>query len=149
MKRPRSIRKNKGFITPDNKVASIAKFVNDFDNINKAAPIYCSTAVGSISKSSFTDKLVIPPKTYKLYESLSLAQKALETGELKIDEPYCCSYYEYDKIFPELDNQKSMEEAILYLKELNNKGLVCFCWTFLDDEEIKEISEKIPQKRYY
>lgn len=150
MRNKKSVRRKKGIIIETDKVVSLAKYVNDFTDIKKAVPVFCATAIGSIEGKSFTDKLAMPPKTYKLYESPLAAKKALINGELKVGEAYCCSYYEYDKIFPGLSKKETKEEAILYLKELNENGMFCFSWTFLDDEEKQKVNDKIiGTKRQY
>lgn len=142
-------RKKQAYIKPDDKVVSIVKFINNFEDANQAFPRYYSTAIGSISKTSFTDKLVSPPKTYKLYEGLDEARKALEDGELKVGEAYCCSFYEYNNIFPELGMKATKEEAILYLKAINESGLNAFAWTFLDADELEKLNNKIAQSKRY
>lgn len=150
MKKRNSIRKKAGIISENDKVVSLAKFIDDFTDVKKAVPVFCATAIGSVEGKYFTDKLAMPPKTYKLYESPLAAKKALINGEIKVGEAYCCSYYNHDKIFPELTKKETKEEAILYLKELNENGLFCFSWTFLDDEERKKVNDKIVNtKRYY
>lgn len=135
--------RKKGIILETDKVGSLAKFVNDFDNPNKAIPGFYANAVGSISDTTFIDKLAIPSKTYKLYDSLKAAREALKSGELKVNEPYCYSCYEYKNIFPELGMKTSKEEAILYIKELCDANSYLLNWTFLDDEEKEKLNKKI------
>lgn len=144
-KRNIGIRNKKGLILESDKIVSLVKFTTDSEGKNQIE--YYATAIGSVDNNSFTDKLSIPIKIYKLYENPFDAKKALKKGELKVDEPYCCSYYDYNNIFPELSSKTTKEEAILYLKEKNETGINSFAWTFLDDEEKKKINVKMNQMR--
>ena len=144
MKNKKGIKgRKKGIILETDKVGSLAKFVNDFDDPNKAIPVFYANAVGSITDTTFTDKLAIPSKNYKLFLSQKQAREALKKGELKVNEPFCSSCYEYKNIFPELGIKTSKEEAILYLKEISESNSYNLSWTFLDDEEKEKLNKKI------
>ena len=136
-------------IKPNDKMVSLVKFVNDFDDPQKAVPVFFVNAIGSVDENNFTDKLITPPATYKKYDNLEKARKALEIGELKIEEPYCYSSYDYNLVFGKLSKIKTKEEAIEYLKKYNENEQVYICWSFLDKDEIEKLNKKQIKKIYY
>ena len=78
---------------------------------------------------------------YLIYQNFNEAIEAIKKRELNVGEKFCFSMYDCYKLFPELKFMKTKEEVKAYLKEYNRINNTILYWTFLDDEEIKEVNE--------
>lgn len=87
---------------------------------------------------------------YKVFEGLDAIRNAYETGKLQPNESFCYSSYNCHQIFDALKFQKTKDEAKEYLKAYNKTNNTTLYWTFLDEDELKEVNEIVDnnEKKY-
>lgn len=93
---------------------------------------------GNIIK--FIEDSLVDDKAYVILSELEV-EKSIRNGDLFVDEPYCYSMYHKNHNFDlnKIFKLETKEEIINYLIEYNKKNNTTLYWTFLDDEQRKEV----------
>lgn len=129
----------RAFLPPNTVACGIAKIVQNergFEIVKDSEAI-CIPMDGNVVGDILTTNFYV----YCIYENLEEIKLAFENGELHPNEKFCHSRYDCNGIFPDLKFKQTKKEVEEYLKEYNRVNNTILYWSFLDEEEKKELDE--------
>ena len=135
----------KKFIDKNDRLASLARLDENYE------PRFYASTIGYVKNGRFYDKFNKENKNLKIYMDVDALSTAIKEGNVDINEVYCYSIYRYENEFPLLSTFHNQQEAEDYLRSYNQKQDVSLVWSFMDEDEVKEIDKKAQKSisRYY
>lgn len=129
-------------IKDKNYACSIAILKTDGKRLNV---LNYRNAICAIENDVATDVLLEKKPQYKVCIGLNAIRKAYEEGQITNNEKFCYSAYDANDMFPSLKNMKTDDDKREFLKNYNRRNKTTLYWSFLDEDEIKEVDKIVEE----